>query len=130
MAAPTEQIEDSILHDVKQMIGQEWDDPTYDLDIKTHINTIFLDLQQIGVGPDAGHSITGPEDKWQALLGEDKNLNAVKSYIYARVRMLFDPPSTGPLMNSLQAQIDKMEFRLLVQTDPPLTKTQQGVIYD
>lgn len=130
MAEPTEQIEGSILHDVKQLIGQEWDDNTFDLDIMTHINSVFLDLQQIGVGPEEGYSISGPDDKWDVLLKGDKNLNAVKTYIYGKVRMVFDPPSTGPLLNSLQAQLDKIEWRLMVQTDPPLNPSALGVIND
>ena len=130
MAEPTEQIEDSILHDVKQLIGQEWDDPTFDLDIMTHINSVFLDLQQIGVGPEEGYSISSADDKWAVLFKGDKNLNAVKTYIYGKVRLVFDPPSTGPLLNSLQAQLDKIEWRLMVQTDPPLQNSQLGVIND
>ena len=130
MAEPTEQIEDGILHDVKQLIGQEWDDPTFDLDIVTHINSVFLDLQQIGVGSEEGYSISGPDDKWEVLLKGDKNLNAVKTYIYGKVRLVFDPPSTGPLLNSLQAQLDKIEWRLMVQTDPPLQNSRLGVIND
>ena len=130
MAEPTEQIEDSILHDVKQLIGQEWDDPTFDLDIMTHINSVFLDLQQIGVGPEEGYSISSADDKWEVLLKGDKNLNAVKTYIYGKVRLVFDPPSTGPLLNSLQAQLDKIEWRLMVQTDPPLQNSRLGVIND
>ena len=127
MADPTEQIEDSILHDVKQLIGQEWDDTTFDLDIMTHINSVFLDLQQIGVGPEEGYSISSADDKWQVLLKGDKNLNAVKTYIYGKVRMVFDPPSTGPLLNSLQAQLDKIEWRLMVQVDPPHNPSVLGV---
>lgn len=120
MADPDSQIKDSILHDVKQMVGQEWDDSTYDVDIQTHINSIFFDLQQIGVGPEEGFAIDGPEVKWDAYLGSDKNLNAVKSYIYIRVRLLFDPPTNGFLVTSLQQQADKLEWRLMVHTDPPL----------
>jgi len=122
------QIEDSILHDVKQLVGQEWDDDTYDLDIKTHINTVFLELSQIGVGPDEGYSINDETDTWAGLLGGDKNLNAVKTYVYGKVRMVFDPPSTGPLMNSLQAQLDRIEWRLMVHKDPVVTPTYTGEI--
>lgn len=125
MPDPTAQVQDSILHDIKQMLGQEWDDETYDLDIKNHINTVFFNLNQIGVGPVGGFMIQGPENVWAEYIGTKLNLNAVKSYIWIRVKMLFDPPATGPLANSLEAQANKLEWTLMVEVDPPLN---QGVI--
>lgn len=125
MADPTSQIENSILHDIKQMLGQEWDDNTYDLDIKNHINTVFFNLNQIGVGPVGGFMIQGPENLWPEYIGTKLNLNAVKSYIWIRVKMLFDPPATGPLTQSLEAQANKLEWTLMVEVDPPLN---QGVV--
>lgn len=128
MAEPTEQLKDSILHDVKQMVGQEWDDTTFDLDIMTHINSVFLDLQQIGVGADEGFSISDYSTKWDEYLGDNKNLNTVKSYIFIRVRLLFDPPTNGFLVTSLEKQADKMEWRLMVQVDPPIESSELGEI--
>lgn len=125
MPDPTAQVQDSILHDIKQMLGQEWDDETYDLDIKNHINTVFFNLNQIGVGPVGGFMIQGPENLWAEYIGTKLNLNAVKTYIWIRVKMLFDPPATGPLANSLEAQANKLEWTLMVEVDPPLN---QGVI--
>lgn len=115
------QVQNSILHDVKQMVGQEWDDNTYDLDIIVHINSVFFELQQIGVGDESGFEISDETTLWDAYLGGDKNLNAVKTYIYIKVRLLFDPPSTGPLLTSLEKQAEKLEWRLMVHTDPPLS---------
>lgn len=129
MAEPvTAQIPESILHEVKQILGQEWDDTTYDLDIKTHINSTFFDLQQIGVGPKAGFEISDANAKWDSYLGGNKNLNAVKSYIYLRVRLLFDPPQNSFLVSSLQQQIDKMEWRLMVEVDPAVPPSELGEI--
>lgn len=118
MAEPEAQIKDSILHDVKQMIGQEWDDSSYDLDIMVHINSVFFDLNQIGVGPKDGFSILDATTKWDAYIGASKNLLAVKSYIYIRVRLLFDPPTNGFLVTSLNEQVAKLEWRLMVECDP------------
>lgn len=118
----------SILQDVKQMVGQEWDDDTFDIDIINHINTVFFTLQQIGVGPAEGFEIDDETTLWVAYLGGNKNLNAVKSYIYARVRLLFDPPQTGPLMDSLQKQIDQLEWRLQVEMDPVVPPSEYGEI--
>lgn len=122
MPEPTEQIENSILHDIKQMLGQEWDDPTYDVDIKNHINTVFFNLNQIGIGPVGGFNISGPENLWDEYIGTRLNLHAVKTYIWIRVKMLFDPPATGPLMQSLQAQADKLEWTLNVEAETPETQ--------
>ncbi len=123
MPEPTAQVQDSILHDVKQMAGLEWDDPTYDLDIKNHINSIFSDLNQIGVGPENGFEITDHTTLWDEYIGPNKNLNAVKSYIHNRMRLLFDPPTNGFLVTSIEKQIEKSEWRLMVLVDPPLSST-------
>lgn len=127
MADPTEQVKDSILHDVKQMLGQEWDDNTFDLDIKNHINSVFSDLNQIGVGPVDGFEIEDHATLWDEYIGTSKNLNAVKSYIYLRMRLLFDPPANGFLVTSQEKQIEKAEWRLMVLVDPPLNSTQGAI---
>lgn len=118
MAAPTEQIEGSILHDLKQLMGMEWDDNTFDLDLKLSANAIFLDLQQIGVGPKDGFEIEDHTTMWDAYLANDKNLNAVKSYMHLRLRLILDPPANGFLVTSLEKQIEKLEWRLQVKMDP------------
>lgn len=115
------QIQNSILHDIKQMLGQEWDDTTYDLDIKNHINTVFFNLNQIGVGPSDGFVIEDESVLWESYIGESKNLHAVKSYIYSNVRLYFDPPTNGFLVTSIQKQIDKLEWTLMVEVDPKPT---------
>jgi hypothetical protein len=112
------QITNSILHDTKQMLGQEFDDDTFDLDIKNHINTVFFNLNQIGVGPSDGFEITDATTLWSAYIGATKNLNAVKSYIYIRVRLMFDPPTNGFLVTSLEKQADKLEWTLSVEVEP------------
>lgn len=127
MAEPTEQVEDSILHDIKQLVGQEWDDTTYDLDIKTAINTAFLDLAQIGVGPEDGFEILDHTTKWDEYTHNDKMLNGVKSFIHIKTRLLFDPPTNGFLVTSLNEQLAKLEWRLMVYMDPPIN---QGVNND
>lgn len=118
MADPTEQIPNSILHDIKQLLGQEWDDNTYDLDIKIHINATFFTLHQLGVGPSTVYSIQDHSNLWPEFTLGKIDLEAVKTYVYMQVRMLFDPPTTGPLMQALERQIDRYEWRLMVANDP------------
>lgn len=124
----TDRIKGSILQDIKQMIGQEWDDDSFDLDITNHINTVFFTLNQIGVGPDEGFAINDAADLWDSYLQGTLNLNAVKSYIYLRVRLLFDPPANGFLVTSMQEQIAQLEWRLQVEQDPPVTDSELGEI--
>ena len=128
MADPTEQVDNSILHDIKQLVGQEWDDDTFDNDIKIHINSVFADLEQLGVGPKGGFEITDHTQTWNDFISGNLTINSVKSYMYARVRLIFDPPSTGPLAQALQAQVDKWEFRLMVQVDPPVSDPVLGEV--
>ena len=123
-----ETVEDSILNSIKQLLGQESDDSTFDLDIMLHINSVFLDLQQVGVGPKDGFEITDASTTWDAYLGSNKNLNAVKTYIYMKVRLIFDPPTNGFLVTSYEKQIEKLEWRLMVQMDPPATPSVLGEI--
>lgn len=111
---------DSILQDVKQMVGQEWDDDTYDTDIMIHINAVFFTLNQLGVGPEDGFSISDKDQLWSSYTTPPRNLDAVKSYIYLRVRLLFDPPTNSFLVTSLQKQVDQIEWRLMVDMDPKL----------
>lgn len=114
------QIDNSILQDIKQILGQEWDDTSFDLDIKLSINTVFFNLNQIGVGPTEGFVIEDDTVLWSAYIGESKNLHAVKSYIYIRTRLLFDPPTNGFLVTSLEKQAEKLEWTLAVEVDVPL----------
>jgi len=123
--APTE---GSILTDIKQLLGQESDDSSFDLDIMIHINSVFFDLQQIGVGPKDGFEITDASTTWDAYLGSNKNLNAVKTLIYLKVRLIFDPPTNGFLVTSYEKQIEKLEWRLMVEMDPPATPSVLGEI--
>lgn len=123
-------IKDSILQDVKQMVGQEFDDDTYDTDIMIHTNAVFFTLQQLGVGPENGFNITTEDQLWGAYTTPSRNLDAVKSYIYLRVRLLFDPPTNSFLVTSLQKQIDQLEWRLMVDMDPKLVNVDLEDIDD
>lgn len=107
----------SILSSVKKVLGLDDAYDVFDLDIVLHINSVFSDLQQLGLGPETGFQITDDTQTWDAFLGTETSLNAVKSYVYLRVRLLFDPPGTSYLIDAMQAQIQKMEWRLNVQRE-------------
>lgn len=110
---------DSILDTTKKLLGFESDYTAFDLDIITHINAVFFTLTQLGVGPSTGFLITDKEANWTDFTGTE-NLNAVKSYMFMRVRMMFDPPTTSFHLESLKKMAEEIEWRLLVHTDPPV----------
>lgn len=108
-------MEGSILNTVKQMLGLSTDDDTFDLDVVVLINAAFMSLQQIGVGPEGGFSISGAEDSWQDFMDDDKLYLGVREYIYLKVRCVFDPP-TSSVADAMKKSMDELEWRLLVQT--------------
>lgn len=102
----------SILSSIKQVVGIEADDTAFDTDILMHTNTAFFTLNQLGIGPESGFMIYDSSTVWADYLGADLNLNAVKTYIFLRVRTLFDPPSTSFHQESINKQITELEWRL------------------
>lgn len=102
----------SILTSTKKVLGIEEDYKAFDVDIIMHINTAFSTLAQLGIGPHDGFSIEDDTPTWSDFLGSDIRLNPVKSYIFLRVRLLFDPPGTSYLIESLRRQAEEMEWRL------------------
>lgn len=110
------QVTDSILDMTKKMIGFESDYTAFDLDIITHINSTFFALQQLGIGPESGFVITDKSSKWSDYLtGND--LSAVKTYMFLKVRLLFDPPTTSFANEAIKNQITELEWRLNVQSE-------------
>lgn len=102
----------SILLSTKKTLGLEESDTSFDLDVMLHINSVLADLSQIGVGPVDGFEIEDEQATWDQLLGADKNLNRAKSYVYLKVRMLFDPPTTSYLQAAMKEQIQEIETRM------------------
>lgn len=114
-------MEDSILINIKKILGIDASYDAFDLDIITHINTVFSDLQQLGVGPDRGFMIEDSTATWTEYFADnDVNWNAVKTYVYLRVRLLFDPPSTSYHITAIEKQIEKLEWRLNVRREGEL----------
>jgi hypothetical protein len=102
----------SILESVKKILGIDAAYLAFDPDITIHINSVFATLNQLGIGPTEGFMIEDDEATWDDFLGSDLRLNNVKSYVYLRVRMLFDPPTTGYLIDAMKEQIKEMEWRI------------------
>lgn len=108
---------ESILRSTKKILGLDADYTAFDLDIITHINTAFVNLHQLGVGPTNGFAIIDEAASWDEVLTfdgvtVDPLLNSVKTYIYLRVRNYFDPPTTSYLIKAVEDQIRELEWRL------------------
>lgn len=104
----------SILTSTKKILGLVEADTSFDLDIMLHINSVLAILNQVGIGPEEGFTIEDSTPTWEAFVGTDKRLSLVKTYVYLRVRMLFDPPSTSFVISSMEKQLGELEWRLNV----------------
>lgn len=109
---------ESILDSVKKDLNVSLDDNFFDPELIMHINTVFSILTQLGVGPKSGFSISDNTAVWTDYLGESNFTNIVKSYLSKKVKVLFDPPSTGPLSEALNKTISELEWRIMVIVDP------------
>lgn len=102
----------SILNTTKKVLGISEDDTSFDVDVVMHINTAFSVLTQLGIGPTSGFMIEDAAPTWEDFLHQDDRFNAVKTYVYLRVRLLFDPPTTSYHVTALNEQIRELEWRL------------------
>lgn len=110
-------MDDSILDSIKKILGMPPDYDAFDTDLVIHINSVFGILAQLGVGPEGGFSISDNTTLWKAYLGDSKDLEMVKSYMALKVRLVFDPPTIGAVMDAMKEQIREFEWRLNVQVD-------------
>lgn len=104
-------MQESILTSIKKLLGITADYEHFDADIVMHINSVFMILMQLGIGPADGFHISDSNSVWGDFLSDATWLESVKSYVYMRVKLLFDPPQNGTLMNSIEKQIDEFEWR-------------------
>lgn len=107
----------SILISIKKLIGLDKDYHAFDADLIIHINSVFMVLHQLGVGPKECFSITGDGETWETFLEGNKNAAAIKSYVYLKVKLLFDPPTTGVLHEAMEREIQEFEWRVNMQDD-------------
>lgn len=110
-------MENSILTSIKKLLGVSEEYQEFDTDIIMHINTVFLNLTQLGVGPEEGFSIEDETAEWDEFIEDNAQLNAVKSYVYLKVKLLFDPPLSSSVTQSMERMIAELEWRLNVAVD-------------
>ena len=114
---------DSILTSVKKMLGISEEYEHFDPDIIMHINSVFMVLTQLGVGPAEGFKIEDKAAVWSDFILDTTMLEAVKSYMYLKVRLLFDPPLSSAVLDSMNRLISELEWRLNAAVDPDPTQT-------
>ena len=108
---------DSILTSIKKLLGITEEYEHFDPDIIMHINSAFMILNQLGVGPEEGFSIKDKSSTWNEFLSGGANLEAVKTYVYLKVKLMFDPPLSSTVIEAIKSQISELEWRLNVSTD-------------
>lgn len=105
---------ESILKSIKKLLGISDDETHFDSDLIMHINSVFVILNQLGVGPSTSFSIQDDVAVWDDFIGDDPNFNDVKTYVYLKVRLLFDPPLNSSVLSAIERQISELEWRLNV----------------
>lgn len=106
----------TVLNTIKKSLGIEADYTEFDQEITMHINSVLATLNQLGVIPDPGVALTAGTETWSTVT-TNKLLNNVQSYIYLRVRLLWDPPTTSFAIESFGKQIQELEWRMNVQVE-------------
>lgn len=107
---------ESILDSVKKLLGIDKEETCFDQDVVMHINSVLMILNQLGVGTPRPFTIHGADETWADFLGVQADYNMVKTYVYARVRLVFDPPTTSYLVDSLADLAREYEYRLVLQS--------------
>ena len=118
---------ESILNSIKKLLGIAEDYDYFDSDIIMHINSVFATLTQLGVGPEDGFSIDDESEKWEDFLPEERMLHSVKSYMFMKVKLMFDPPLSSAVIECTKEQIKELEWRLQVAVDSANTKTEEEI---
>ena len=110
-------MEDTILTSIKKMLGITEEYEHFDADLVTHINSVFMILTQLGVCPANGFSISDKDAKWKDFLSDENKLQAVKSFMQIKVKLLFDPPLGSAVMEAMNRLASELEWRLQVEAE-------------
>lgn len=108
---------DSILTSVKKLLGMAEEYTAFDPDLIMHINSVFMILRQMGVGPAEGFSISDATATWSQYMAECPDIEAVRTYVALKVRLLFDPPQSNGMMEACKNLASELEWRLYMMCD-------------
>lgn len=118
---------ESILTSIKKMLGITEEYEHFDEDLIIHINSVFSILNQLGVGPSKGFFIENKTATWDGFVADASQIQFVKSYVYLKVKLLFDPPQSSAVTEAINRQISELEWRINVAVDPGEEVIQNGV---
>ena len=113
-------LNESILDSIKKLLNISKDDTAFDTDVIININSVFTTLRQLGVENEKGFRILSNEEKWNDFVSDELMLDSVKTYVYLKVKLVFDPPLNSSLMDSFERQIKELEWRLNVDVESNL----------
>ena len=108
---------ESILTSIKKLLGITEEYTHFDADIIMHINSVFMILMQLGIGPTDGFSISDDSAVWSDFLSDATWFESVKSYVYMKVKLIFDPPQSGTVIGSMEKLISEFEWRCMEEAD-------------
>lgn len=111
--------EDSILQSIKMLLGPGVEQTEFDQDILMDINGVFFELQELGVGPEEGFAIYDETAKWIDFTDNTKILRVLKPYMYLKVKLIFDPPTSSSVLKSFENMVDRFEWRINVAAESP-----------
>lgn len=109
---------DSILNTVKKLLGIDVDDTSFDDDVIILINSSMLSLSQMGIGPVNGFIVTSSVDKWTDYISDNTiNLEGVKTYLYLKVKLTFDPPTNSTVIEAMKKTLEELEWRMMLSVE-------------
>ena len=103
---------ESILTSIKKLLGIAEEYTHFDNDLIVHINSVFLILTQLGVGPATGFMIEDKYAEWEEFIDSSTLLQSVKSFMYLKVKLLFDPPLSSTALQSMTNIVNEFEWRI------------------
>ena len=116
---------ESILESVKSALGIDKSQTEFDTELIMYVNTALATLTQIGVGPVNGFAISSSVDKWSDFLPDDPKWSQVKTYVYTKVRLIFDPPQSAAAVEAMNKIASELEWRLYVIADNDKTRKEE-----
>lgn len=108
---------ENILTSIKKMLGITEEYKHFDADLIIHINSVFSILTQLGVGPADGFAIKDSTAVWTDFVSDDKQLEFIKTYIYLKVKLIFDPPLSSAVIEAYNKGISELEWRINVAAE-------------
>lgn len=111
-------IMDSILNNVKKLLGIDGDDDSFDVDVMTIINSTILSLAQMGIGPPNGFIVTSIENEWADwIVTPTINLEGIKTYLYLKTKLIFDPPTNSTVIEAFNKSLSELEWRMMLAVE-------------